>query len=482
MQGMSPEPLRLLIALLMGYPLSMIYSWLFVNGRTKQLSRSQVLPQHLYSIFTGLILAIFLYENDFIHFPIAIVNSWVILRILGPTKIAVSLVFVFAFGYLLIGYYFYSSEDYNIDFTTSFCVLTLRLIGFAMDYYDGNCVLKEDKPSSSANTTWKNVPFKELPNIVETLGFNLFFGGFTVGPQFPFTVYINFVTLKCFAKSEKSSDKDIALPSGSGAALSCFLLGLLYLAVMQIGSSYLDTSFVITSAYAAWPFWKKFLYMTFAGRVVLAKYLGVWTFNEGSCIISGISFDGYSEEGSPKWDGLSNVRPYYYETMTSLANVIVSFNMNTNLWSKTYIFKRLRFLGNKSLSGLLTLVFLAVWHGFSFGYFGAFLLEFLDMESETRLRNWFNPYYGHIYKKAGEKNESLINKVLRYLFNLFFYMLAISTLSVGVVTFDLLTYEKVINFWRNIFFYNHIGIVIILAIDALKSNVKRKNHIKEKSS
>ena len=47
-----------------------------------------------------------------------------------------------------------------------------------------------------------------------------------------------------------------------------------------------------------------------------------------------------------------------------------------------YVFKRLRFLGNKDVSQLLTLVFLALWHGLHTGYFMCFFLEFLIVSFE----------------------------------------------------------------------------------------------------
>jgi len=35
--------------------------------------------------------------------------------------------------------------------------------------------------------------------------------------------------------------------------------------------------------------------------------LGIWTLAEGSCILSGISFNGYDANGNPEWNGLANV-------------------------------------------------------------------------------------------------------------------------------------------------------------------------------
>ena len=70
---------------------------------------------------------------------------------------------------------------------------------------------------------------------------------------------------------------------------------------------------------------------------------------------------------------------------SQLAVVVGTFNVNTNRWAKRYVFKRLRFLGNKHVSSFATLFFLAIWHGLHPGYFLTFGMEFLDMEAERRV-------------------------------------------------------------------------------------------------
>ena len=47
-----------------------------------------------------------------------------------------------------------------------------------------------------------------------------------------------------------------------------------------------------------------------------------------------------------------------------------------------YVYKRLKFLGNRSLSQAFALVFLAAWHGLHFGYYVCFFNEFIVMTFE----------------------------------------------------------------------------------------------------
>jgi lysophospholipid acyltransferase 5 len=44
--------------------------------------------------------------------------------------------FVFNFGYLLVGYWYTASENYDICWTMPHCVLSLRLIGKLNNFFD----------------------------------------------------------------------------------------------------------------------------------------------------------------------------------------------------------------------------------------------------------------------------------------------------------------------------------------------------------
>ena len=54
-------------------------------------------------------------------------------------------------------------------------------------------------------------------------------------------------------------------------------------------------------------------------------------------------------------------------------------------WHGRYVFKRLKFLGSKELSQLITLFFLALWHGLYSGYFMNFAFEFFIVLFEKQV-------------------------------------------------------------------------------------------------
>lgn len=99
---------------------------------------------------------------------------------------------------------------------------------------------------------------------------------------------------------------------------------------------------------------------------------------EGSCIMSGVTFD----LKTASFDKCSNVRIKEYETTSTFGGVIHSFNVTTNQWAGKYVFKRLKFLRSKFLSHILTLIYLALWHGWKSGYYVTFTIEFLIMKVE----------------------------------------------------------------------------------------------------
>jgi len=117
------------------------------------------------------------------------------------------------------------------------------------------------------------------------------------------------------------------------------------------------------------------------GRLCLMKYITIWKLTEGAASIMGISYDPVKKD----YSAANNVSPLKVEFADTLNGYIIGFNISTNQWCKHYIFKRLRFLGNKDLSSIGVLFFLYIWHGFHVGYAMTFGLEFLMILSEKAL-------------------------------------------------------------------------------------------------
>lgn len=100
----------------------------------------------------------------------------------------------------------------------------------------------------------------------------------------------------------------------------------------------------------------------------------------------GLTYNGKDKDGKDQWNGCANVNLITFENATEFNHYILSFNINTNHWCLEYIYKRCRFLGSKLYSQLVTLTFLAVWHGIHSGYYLCFFMEFIIMNLEKDVR------------------------------------------------------------------------------------------------
>lgn len=359
--GASEAAFKLLISVLAGYLLALLHRQ-FLYGK-------EPFIQHMYFILCGISLGYFNYGSAVIHSAICIVSTYALLLFVGGTALSVGISFVFLMLYLLLAYYSTGTEDYDITWSMPHCVLTLRLLGLTMDVYDGK------KKVETLTADQKKTALPKMPGLFEITAHCYFFGGFLVGPQFPLKRYLDFV-------HGAFSDKNGGKPSCVVPAVSRFLLGMAYLTIYQVGSYFLAERYLLTDEYNALPFMKRALILGVWGKISLYKYVACWLLSEGTCIMIGLTYNNKDENGNDLWDGCANVKIWKYETGVSFDSAIKSFNVNTNLWASQYIFKRLKFLGNKLLSQFLTLLFLAVWHGLHSGYYMTFLMEFVVMKME----------------------------------------------------------------------------------------------------
>lgn len=169
------------------------------------------------------------------------------------------------------------------------------------------------------------------------------------------------------------------------AAVIRFAQGALYLALHQLCGLIVTNDSIISPDFKQQHgLFTRLVLLGVFGKYTFYKYIAIWLMSEGNAIRYGLTFKGHKEvKGAEKdkkeedWSACANIDIRLFEMATEFSHYISSFNINTNRWVARHIFKRLIFLGNKDLSQLLTLVFLAVWHGFHTGYYVTFLFEFI---------------------------------------------------------------------------------------------------------
>ncbi|EEC04873.1 complement c3f, putative [Ixodes scapularis] len=360
--GSSEPAFRLLLTVLAGYPLALVHRNFFLNKNP--------VSQHLYFTVCGLLLCCFNYGFNVYHSLLNILVVYAVLRLIGGTLASVAFSFIFCMGYLVLGYYFTATKEYDITWTMPHCILALRLVGLVFDVYDGK------KDPATLPYDQKRTALQGVPSLLEVMGHSYFFGGFLVGPQFPMKRYLDFVQGTFFTKKGEK-------PSCIVPALMRMGLGLLCLLFSQLGSLWLDEKYMLSDEYmvsraCCRP--EAEMEHNLKNESRHCHHLG--RLQEGSCIMAGLTHNGKDENGNDLWNGCVNISVWRFETTTTFDGIIKTFNINTNLWVAQYVFKRLRFLGNKQLSQLLALLFLAVWHGLHSGYYVCFFNEFIVMKFE----------------------------------------------------------------------------------------------------
>ncbi|CAG8607359.1 5216_t:CDS:2 [Paraglomus occultum] len=479
--GIPESSLRLLFTIIFAYPIAVIYRIFLLRPIASKYAAS---IRQWYILITGLSLSYFYNRHDIIHSLITTTVTWIFCYIgdkIGSRSLGTAAVFIFNMVYLLLGYIYMSTDEYDVNWTMTQCVLCLRMIGFAMDYMDGAKLINKkastetaqrekttpnDQPVSTTRLAkqpklpisfQKNIALPTLPSYISTIAYAHFFTAFLTGPQFSYHLYQTFINMRSYPDPSR-------IPRGSYKhAFQCIAGGAIYLLVSQIGQMFFPQYVLVSEEFAKWDTLHRFVYFWMVGKFAFSKYLGVWKLVEGSCALLGISFNGFDDNGQPEWNGLANVESLRFEFATSLNDIISSFNINTNLWAKIYVFKRLIFLNSKTISSLGVLFFLALWHGLHTGYFMCFFLEFVDMEAEKRWSKRVEFIKKSLYEK--KMKNGISGKLAWGAYRVVCWFLQTCALHYAMVAFDLLRYEWCITAWRNVYFAGHFVVFGLIFLD-----------------
>jgi len=358
--GVADEGLRLILGQISGYPLFLFHR--------QFLRRCSPTVQHTFFAISGMVIANWSIGSDCLMHSCAMIGvTWATLKAFQGSLSSTVFLFIFNMSYLLTGYYATETEGYDISWTMPACVLCLRMIGLAVDVFDGT------KKSDELSKEQKDNALSEVPSILEVCSQSFFVGGYFVGPQFSMRKFQNYI--------QRNINED--LPPSRRFAFKRFGIGLCYLIGHLLGDKFLvPVGFVESPEFADLGFLKKSFYFSLWCKIILAKYISAWLLSEGAVILSGLAYNGRWEDGSIKWNGGANVRLRIFEKASQMQHLIDSFNINTNAWVMHYVYKRLRFLNSKALSQLGALMFLALWHGWMPGYYITFFNEFLCLNFE----------------------------------------------------------------------------------------------------
>ncbi|KAJ2954468.1 hypothetical protein O0L34_g2746 [Tuta absoluta] len=424
--GTTEPALKLLLSILAAYPLAIVYH---------KYVRQHKEYRNLYFIATGLDMAFYNFGLSMYHNAIPALVLYGTTLLLGPGKENAIITFAFNMAYLLIGYAMTESEDYDITWTMPQCVLTLKLIALSFDLWDGQ-KMKNGEELSANN---KKTALVDSPTFVEMIGFLYFPSCFLVGPIFSFRRYTDFIN----DKYPLDTNEDVYV----GQAMKRLIHGILYLTAFQVGVSVFNMPYMLSDEFWGNSIFYRHIYCGLWAHFALYKYISCWLLTEASCIRFGLSYNGTEQTASgpvSSWDGCTNIKLSTFETATKFQHYIDSFNCNTNHFAAEYIYKRLKFLGNRNLSQLFTLMFLAVWHGIRSGYYMTFLNEFLIIYMEKDLESMLN--------KTEFYHKMWNNNIAKYALYVILKTYTIVFMGWSLVPFDVKVYPKWLSIYYSLYF------------------------------
>jgi MBOAT, membrane-bound O-acyltransferase family len=349
---------------------------------------------------------------------------------------------------------------WDLDFTSAYMTLAIKLYMMAYNLYDGE-VLAQGHGSRAAR---KCAPFaiRELPGLIEYLGYTFCFSNILFGPAYEFTTYRNAVNGSLLYTPDGKPKGTI--PSNCWPTLRPLLLAVFNVLVMIVlGSRFpiLDpanpsgTPILLQPAFLAKPWVERFLYLWLALVLdVRQKYYFIWHVAEGANNVWYSGFEGFTDKGEALgWENSSNVNMWEFETAPSMSAMLKVWNKKSALWLNKYVYIRT----NGNLLAVFSMS--AFWHGFYPGYYMFFMSLPLVVECERLARKTISPYFSS--KKWSAYGVASI----------------LSTIFIReyvVSPFVLLAFERSWNYWKSHFFYGHFVCIFVYMALSMVPRKKQK--------
>ncbi|XP_037293911.1 lysophospholipid acyltransferase 2 [Manduca sexta] len=288
----------------------------------------------------------------------------------------------------------YHTADYTLDITGPLMVITQRVTSLAYSLQD-SLTLQEINSNTVEPSLGKNVSkIEKIPSPLEYFAYTLAFQTLMCGPVVFYPDYINFI--ECVrADGDEKHEKGRPEPSPRRAVIykvgGSVAAALLYLTLakkypLTVLEELVDpTSEVSRSWSAVYLLWYAYL----STLVVRCKYYHAWLLSEAICNNSGMGFNGYDVDGTPKWDKMSNIDVFGFELAQNFRTAVASWNKNTNAWLRGVAYER----GGAAWRTARVYALSAVWHGFHPGYYLTFFAGGMFTVAARKVRSAVRPMF-----------------------------------------------------------------------------------------
>jgi len=441
--GFDKETLSYLLGMLLCYPLGLIMLML-PSGKVK----------HAFSFILGVFLLQFTIGKQWVHHLLTSLVVYVMLLLLPP-KVSKTAVPVFTMLYMTLGHLHRQYINYlgwDLDFTGTQMVLTMKLYSLAYNIYDGHLIAagKQDRAAKKC----ADLSLTAVPGIIEYLGYAFNFSTILAGPAFEYKIYAD----ACDGINLIGGTKK---PSNIWPTLKPFLTSIVCLGMFSVGNGMYplldpddpqgNSPVVITDEFLAKPWLHRYLYTWVALFFIRQKYYFAWKNAEGACNIWYGGFEGYDEKGQEKgWENSNNVDAIAFETAQNVKTLSGAWNKKTANWLGRYVYIRT----GGSLFATYSLS--AFWHGFYPGYYLFFLTVPFMTVCERMGRKKLTPRFS-----TGKKWD---------LYGILCFLVTSLIVEYAVIAFQLLALDWAWGAWKSHYFFGHIlSLVFYLVLSNVPS-------------
>ncbi|KAL0064745.1 Lysophospholipid acyltransferase [Marasmius tenuissimus] len=441
--GASPDQIKLIVCLLIAYPLGSLYVRIPSNTPTLR---------HLFSIGIAL------------FFLLPMLNMYTgLLQLLGDMLFTYFvakyhkgsampwIVFFFVLGHLMANHIIrviYNLSYETIEVTGPQMVLVMKLTTYAWNVFDGRRKKEDLDAWQLANC------ITEYPSLVEFLGYCFYFPGFLVGPYLIWSDYMSLVHENVFKDQKIKGSKGRNLADGrKRVGYRKMFMGLAFLGTYVVFGGQYNYTVILTSGFAKKTLLERIASLQLYGTMERCKYYALWTLTEGASIITGLGFTGFTPSGQSTWNGAANVSPLAIEWPSNFKVLLDSWNMRANVWLRECVYKRVTPKGKKPgfWSSMMTFAVSAFWHGAAVGYYLTFLMGGFITTAARLVRSNVRPLVlPEVGKPAG---------LAKRLYDIVGTLISILILNYVTPPFMLLTWKESIEAWNRLAWYGHIIIM-----------------------
>ncbi|XP_078665052.1 membrane-bound glycerophospholipid O-acyltransferase 2-like isoform X2 [Branchiostoma floridae x Branchiostoma belcheri] len=431
--------------------LSLVFRYVLSAGRVG------VTARHVFAVAVGMYMAYFCHRWQVIHFFIQSTVCYIIILCSKPSNMH-KYVFIFSMLYLTLCHIYrtyYNFGTYTLDFTGPLMIMTQKVTSLSCALHDG---LYRDDSCLSADQRKQAV--RRIPSPLEYYSYMFYFVGVLAGPltyYADFKAWMEGTNLKPLIKIDQQGNEIVVIkePSALGVVLKKTMIAAVFgLTMLYVGPMFSARGNVDDLIIAA-PLLTRFGYLHLSIMMARTKYYFAWSLADAVANAAGLGFNGYDENGNPRWDLISNLNILKIEFATNLKMLIDNWNIQTSLWFKRVCYDRAPYQ-----PVMMVYILSAIWHGFYPGYYFTFIGGVVLTPAFRKMRR----HLRHHFQGTAR---------LRQLYDVITFMSTHFFLNYHVLPFVLLDWEPTMKFYRSLYFSIHI---IVLLVVVLLPNHKPRSH------